>query len=190
MRILITLLLLLSYFNCAIAQDKPAYVIYNAKGKKVSYSKMLKAMQDQDLILFGELHNNAIAHWLQLELTKDMHKTRDIVLGAEMIEADNQDELNAYLMGEIDGKALDSTARLWINHKTDYAPLVDYAKQNNLPFIATNIPRRYARMVHRGGFGALDTLTSEEKAWIAPLPILYDSLLPTYQEILVMMGVQ
>jgi hypothetical protein len=43
-------------------------------------------------------------------------------------------------------------------------------------------------MVHRGGFSALDTLTSEEKNWIAPLPILYDSLLPMYQEILVMMG--
>ncbi len=184
----ITLLLFFTFSLNLLAQDKPAYVIYNAKGKKVSYAKMLKAMQDQDLILFGELHNNAIAHWLQLELTKDMHKTREIVLGAEMVEADNQVELNAYLKGEIDAKALDSTARLWINHKTDYAPLVDYAKQNSIPFIATNIPRRYARMVHKGGFGALDTLSNEEKGWIAPLPILYDSLLPTYQEILVMMG--
>ena len=188
MKLIINILL---FFTCSLhvlAQDKPAYVIYNAKGKKVTYAKMLKTMQDQDLVLFGELHNNAIAHWLQLELTKDMHKTREIVLGAEMVEADNQGELNAYLKGEIDTKALDTTARLWSNHKTDYAPLVDYAKQQGIPFIATNIPRRYAKMVHKGGFGALDTLTSEEKEWIAPLPILYDSLLPTYQEILVMMG--
>lgn len=39
-----------------------------------------------------------------------------------------------------------------------------------------------------GGFSALDNLSKEEKSWVAPLPIVYDSLLPTYQEILVMMG--
>lgn len=170
------------------AQDKPAYVIYNSKGKKVSYSKMLNSLKSEELILFGEYHDNPICHWLQLELTKDFSHEFGLKLGAEMIEADNQDELDAYLSGAIDAKQLDSTARLWSNYKTDYAPLVDFAKENGIEFVATNIPRRYARMVHKGGFPALDTLSLEEKSWIAPLPILYDSLLPTYQKIVEMMG--
>jgi uncharacterized iron-regulated protein len=47
-----------------------------------------------------------------------------------MIETDNQQALNQYLAGKIDQKALDSLARLWSNYKTDYKPLVDFAKDN------------------------------------------------------------
>lgn len=56
----------------AQSQNKPAYQLFNAKGKKVKYGKMLKSMTKQDIILFGEYHNNAITHWLQLELTRDL----------------------------------------------------------------------------------------------------------------------
>jgi len=168
--------------------QKTPYVIYNTKGKKVSYKKMLKTLEAKDMVLFGELHNNPIAHWLQYELTSDLNNKRSLILGAEMIEADNQDELDAYLSGTIDYKALDSTARLWPNHKTDYAPLVDFAKDNRLTFVASNVPRRYASMVYKGGFEALDTLSFEEKSWIAPLPITFDPDLPGYQNILKMMG--
>lgn len=171
-----------------VSAQKAPYVIYNAKGKKVSYKKMLKTLEDKDMVLFGELHNNPIAHWLQYELTADLHSKRQLILGAEMIEADNQDELNDYLSGKIDYKALDSTARLWNNHKTDYAPLVDFARDSSLVFVASNVPRRYASMVYRGGFEALDSLPAQEKAWIAPLPIAYDPELPGYKNILEMMG--
>lgn len=175
-------------FTLSIYGQKPAYIIYNAKGKKVNYKKMIKNLNQKDIILFGELHNNAIAHWLELEVTKDIHKSKAITLGAEMLEADNQTQLNNYVNGIIDAKALDTVARLWINYKTDYAPLVNYAKKNKLPFIATNIPRRYASLVHKKGFGGLDTLSAREKEWIAPLPITFDSELPTYKNILKMMG--
>ena len=171
-----------------VSAQKAPYVIYNTKGKKVSYKKMLKTLEKKDMVLFGELHNNPIAHRLQYELTADFHAKRPLILGAEMIEADNQDELNDYLSGKIDYKALDSTARLWNNHKTDYAPLVDFAKDSSLVFVASNVPRRYASMVYKGGFEALDSLSAQEKEWIAPLPITYDAELPGYQNILKMMG--
>ena len=176
------------FSNIAFAQNKPAYKIYNAKGKKVSYKKMVKTLSKQDIVLFGEQHNSAIAHWLQLEVTQDLGEKRALQLGAEMFEADNQSPLNNYLSDSIDYKGLDSTARLWQNYKTDYAPLVDYAKTNKLNFYATNIPRRYASMVYKGGFEALDTLTDVEKSWMAPLPMEFDANLATYQNILKMMG--
>ena len=183
-------LLLMCLFTVSTLQSQTvrAYHLYNAKGKKVSYKKMIKTLKKQDVILFGELHNNAIAHWLQLKLIKELAQHRDIALGAEMIEADNQEALNAYLKGEIDQKAFDSLARLWTNYYTDYKPLVDYAKANNLPFIATNIPRRYASLVYRHDFDTLKGLSDEEKAWIAPLPIPYDAELPSYKKMLTMMS--
>jgi uncharacterized iron-regulated protein len=187
MKFSLTLSLLFSVF-IVFGQQQP-YVIYNSKGKKVTYKKLLKAADDSDIILFGEYHNNPISHWLQLELTKGLQVNNRLILGAEMFEADNQTALNQYLAGEIDRKGLDTLARLWNNYDTDYAPLVNFAKANNLPFIATNIPRKYASMVFKnGGFTALDGLSDLEKSWIAPLPIPFDATLPQYKKMLDMMG--
>ena len=182
---LVSLFLSLSFSLLAI--DKPAYVLYNAKGKKVSYEKMLKDLRGQDVVLIGELHNNPISHWLELEITQALAEQRQLVLGAEMFERDNQLALTNYLQGKITAKGLDSSARLWKNYKTDYAPLVNFAKEKNLPFIATNVPRKYASQVSRSGFESLEKLSAEEKTWIAPLPILYDAELPGYVKMLKMM---
>ncbi len=180
--------LLIFCASFSFAQNKSGYVIYNAKGKKVSYKKMLKTLSKNEITLFGEYHDNPISHWLELEVTKDLSKNYDLILGAEMIERDNQDALNLYLKDSINQKGFDTTARLWNNHKTDYKPLVDFAKDSGYQFIATNIPRRYASLVYKKDFTALDTLPDEEKAWIAPLPIPFDINLPRYQAILKMMG--
>ncbi len=180
------------FFTCtlitAFTQDKAPYTLYNAEGKKVSYKKMLRVLKDKKIILFGEYHNNAIAHWLQLAVTKDLQQTSKLVLGAEMFEADNQAALNNYLAGKLSAKGLDSSARLWKNFSTDYAPLVNFAKENNIPFIATNIPRKYAALVSKGGFEKLDSLSAEEKSWMAPLPIAYDPNLPGYVKMMEMMA--
>lgn len=170
------------------AQDKLPYQLYTKEGKKTNYKKLLKAAEGVDVVLFGEHHNDALMHWLQLELTKDLEQKRQLVMGAEMMEADNQDELDQYLKGKIDQKAFDTLARLWPNYKTDYKPLVDFAKEKTIPFIATNVPRRYARMVNKQGLETLEALPAEEKAWIAPLPIAYDANLPGYKAMIEMMG--
>jgi uncharacterized iron-regulated protein len=175
-------------FHFSNAQSKPAYILYNAKGKKVAYDKMIRDISKKDIVLFGEFHNNPISHWLQLEVSKDLSLSRNLIFGAEMFEADNQEALNNYLVDKISAKGLDSAARLWNNYKTDYAPLVNYAKKIKAPFIATNIPRRFAAMVNKGGFEVLDTLTFLEKSWLAPLPMKFDAELPGYVNILKMMG--
>ena len=175
-------------YSLSFSQDKPAYLIYNAKGKQVTYQKMIADLAKKDITLFGESHNNPISHWLEYEVTADLAKQKPMILGAEMMEADNQEAVDKYLKGEIDEEQLPKEARLWPNYATDYAPLLDFAKENKLAFIATNIPRRYASMVFKNDFRALDSLSETEKSWIAPLPIKFDPDLPTYQNISKMMG--
>ena len=182
------LLFVLLFTTTVFAQNMPAYKLFNDKGKKVSYNKMIRVLKKADIVLFGEHHNNPIVHWLQFETLRSLDRHRQLTLGAEMFEADNQDALNAYLSGEIDHIGLDSLARLWKNYKTDYKPLVDYAKDQRIRFIATNIPRRYASAVYRGGFEVLDKLSAKEKTWIAPLPIAYDPELDGYANMKNMMG--
>jgi len=174
----------------AMKSDLPAYRIYNAKGKNSDFSKMLKKAASADVVLFGELHNNPISHWLQLELTKGLYdaKKEQLVMGAEMFESDNALILNEYLRKKVNDRNFESEARLWPNYKTDYKPLVTFARDNGIPFIATNIPRRYAALVNREGFDGLMQLDEEARRYIAPLPVAYDPELPGYRGMIEMMG--
>lgn len=174
----------------AMKSDLPAYRIYNAKGKNSDFSKMLKEAASADVVLFGELHNNPISHWLQLELTKGLYdaKKEQLVMGAEMFESDNALILNEYLRKKVNDRNFESEARLWPNYKTDYKPLVTFARDNGIPFIATNIPRRYAALVNREGFDGLMQLDEEARRYIAPLPVAYDPELPGYRGMIEMMG--
>jgi len=169
-------------------QDKSPYRIFSKHGKAVDYEKMVKAAAGNEVVLFGEHHDNSIIHLLELEFAKDLAAKKKLIMGAEMIETDNQPQLERYLRGEITQKQLDSTARLWSNYKTDYKPLVDFAKEKKLKFIATNVPRRYASMVYKNGFEALQNLPSEEQAMMPPLPIAYDKNLPGYVRMVEEMG--
>jgi uncharacterized iron-regulated protein len=188
--IALTLLLFISGISALEAQQADAFKLFNEKGRRISYKKMVKSLAKADVILFGELHNDPIAHFLQRKLIEDMAKTKkkQITLGAEMFEADNQVGLTSYLNGDIDNEKFTKDVRLWPNYETDYKPLVEFAKNQNIPFIATNVPRRFASMVFRGGFDVLTGLTEEEKSWIATQPVPYDPTLPAYVKMLEMGG--
>lgn len=175
--------LLISLFS--FKGDKAAYQIYDINGKESNYAKMLKDAENADVILFGELHNNPICHWLQLELTKDLYATKkdNLILSAEMFEADDQIALTEYLQGKLSDKTLKDEVKLWGNYTTDYKPLLSFAKTNHLNFIAANIPRRYANMVYNKGLERLDSIDSEAKKWICPLPMKYNANLKCYDDI-------
>ena len=96
--------------------------------------------------------------------------------------------MDEYLSGDIKQKSFEAEAKLWNNYSTDYKPLVELAKENELRFVASNIPRRYASIVHKGGFEVLGNLSEEAKELIAPLPIEYDAELPCYKGMLEMKG--
>lgn len=190
MKHLLTLLLIGTLLSQSLYADDdfPAYVIYNSQGKEVSFHKMMKSMDKVAVVLFGELHNNPICHWLQLQVTKQLHEksAKKVILGAEMFEADDQLPLDEYLAGVISEKNFSDETKLWPNYKTDYKPLVEFAKEMSLKFVATNIPRRYASLVYNKGFDYLDSLSAEAKQYIATLPVVVDLELPGYKKILEM----
>jgi len=187
---ILSVLLALSVVSSVSAQNKPAYRIFTGEGKKAHYRDIIKGALKADVVFFGELHDNPIAHWLELEVTKDLYseKGKDLILAAEMFERDNQLLIDEYFGDLIKESSFESEVRKWNNYPTDYKPLVQFAKDNGLKFIASNIPRRYAAMVASGGFDALDKVSPEGLKYIAPLPIAYDASLPCYKDMLSMGG--
>ncbi len=158
-------------------EDPQAYIIYNSEGEKVSFAEMIDAVSKKNVVFLGEMHNCPICHWLEAEVTKQLYAQhgKNLLLGAEMFETDNQLILSEFLKGDISKNSFEREMRLWDNYSTDYSKLVEFAKENGVPFYATNIPRRYAQIVSLKGLEALDTLPVEAKRYIALLPIPYVS---------------
>ena len=166
------------FVNLSVAQN--AYKLYTKDGKEVTIEKMVKKLSKVDVVLFGELHNNPICHWMQLTVTEAIFENNGkLTLGAEMFESDGQLLIDEYFAGQISKKSFEKEMRLWDNYKTDYKPLLEFAHSNNLNFIATNIPRRYASMVHHNGFVMLDSLSDQAKSYIMPLPMVFDTTNPS-----------
>lgn len=184
------ILLFISLTVTLSGQDKPAYKVFTGEGKKSDYGDIVKEISKSDVVFFGELHDNPIAHWLELEITKSLfaEKTKNLVLAAEMFETDNQILIDEYFSGIIKEASFESEVRKWSNYSTDYKPLLNFARDNGLKFVASNIPRRYASVVSSGGFEALEKVSSEGKKYIAPLPVEYDAELPCYKDMLSMGG--
>ncbi|GCC50673.1 hypothetical protein SanaruYs_08910 [Chryseotalea sanaruensis] len=171
------------------AQDKATYKVFTKEGKPSDFTTMMKESAKADLTFFGELHDNSIAHWLELQVMKDLFAQRgSVTIGMEMFEADNQIIIDEYLAGLIDEKLLLSEAKVWDNYKNDYKPLIEFAKENKQRVIATNVPRRYANIVYKKGIDQLNTIAPEAKNWIATLPIIIDLTLSGYKSMIDQMG--
>jgi len=174
------------------AQDKPAYLLYNSKGKTAEYKDMVKDLSKADMVFFGEHHTNPISHWLQLEVTQSLYESvgDKLILGAEMFENGNQLVMDEYLAGFYDEeKMIPEMTQMWKNYKTDYKPLLDFAKEKKIPFIATNIPRRYAAMINKDGKDALKKLSPEAAKMVSPdLLKYYDPSVKAYAEMKDKMG--
>ncbi|HMQ00378.1 MAG TPA: ChaN family lipoprotein [Cyclobacteriaceae bacterium] len=189
MKKLFLTLLMLAPIVSMHAQDKALYKVYTREGKPADYQSILRRAENVQVILFGELHDNPVIHWLELQLLKDLHaKDANISIGMEMFEADDQIVLDEYLTGVIEERHLTAEAKLWNNYKTDYKPLIEFAKANKLPVVASNIPRRYANLVYRKGIDALLELDEQARNWIAPLPVEIDLNLPGYKSMISSMG--
>lgn len=158
------------------AKDPAAYKIFNNAGKQVGFQQMIDSLAEKNVAFFGELHNCAISHWMEYEIAKALYQKlgNQLSIGEEMLEADNQLILDEYLSDIVSSDRFESEAKLWDNYTTDYYPVVAFAKENNIPFVATNIPRRYASVVKSIGLAALDSLNEEAHRYIAPLPIPFE----------------
>ena len=152
------------------------YKIINTKtNKEIELKEMAERLGDYDVIFFGEYHGNKILHSLEFELLKMFHSNnKNMIISLEMFERDVQPVLDEYLSDEISEENFLANSRPWPNYETDYKPLIEYAKENKLIVIAANIPRRYASMISKQGLNALDSLSQEEKNFVARKHIVFE----------------
>jgi len=169
--------------------DLKPFVFFDSSGTELTYSSVVESALSSEVVLFGELHNSAIIHWLQLRLTKDLfQRNKNLSLGGEFFERDDQLVITEYLSGLYDEKKLTSETKAWPNFDTDYLPILEFAKKNNLPFYATNVPRRYASIVSKKGVDKLKSFDKSTKELFAKTPFDFNLDIPGYADMMEMMG--
>ncbi len=165
-----------------IAYSEDQFRAFDRNGKAVTLADIVSAADGADVIFFGELHDDAVGHAIQAEafrrLAAKYSPARNVILSLEMFERDVQIVLDEYLASLITEAQFLASSRPWGNYKTDYRPLVEFAKEKKLKVVAANAPRRYVNMVSRGGRTTLNSVSKDARSWLAPLP--YGDPSPVY----------
>lgn len=176
------MLLLLPLFAAAQKLDERNYRIYSVKlGKEVTLKEVVSDMENYDVLLFGEEHNDSVTHFLENATLELLHLKfgADLTLSLEMFDRDVQPVMDEYLQGFLHEKYFIKDARAWSNYR-DYKPMVTFARSKQMDVICANAAHRYTNLVGRAGFKALEILPDESKKNIAPIP--YDTASGKYYQ--------
>jgi uncharacterized iron-regulated protein len=159
------------------------YRVFNGAGERASLDQISAAIANAQVLFVGETHDDPTGHMLELELLERaaaLKPQRPLALSLEFFERDAQPLLDDYLAGRVSDSAFIAGSHPWPRYRTDYRPLIEFAKAHHIPVIAANAPRRFVTLVARNGRAALDTLDEHSRALIAPLP--YAKASPAYRD--------
>jgi len=137
---------------------------------------MDKKIQQARVILIGETHTNYSHHLNQLAIIKQAKKKWDlegasVSIGLEMVQKPYQSYLDSYIANTISEREMLLGVEWYKRWGYDfrlYRPIFDFAKQNNIPLIALNIPREVTRKISKHG---IKSLTKAERNY---LPVTID----------------
>ncbi len=190
------LLLTLVYAVCqqqTSTKEIIPFTIYNNVGKEINFEQMAKEVSKADVCLMGEFHNDPISHWLEIRLLKRLYelKGNNLIFGGEMWEKDQQDLTDEYIKHKlITIDTYKNSSKQWQNFTTDYQQLMEFCRENKIPFYCTNIPRRYANLVSQKGDSILNKLPKRVQNYLPPLPISFNFSEKSYANFAEMLKMQ
>lgn len=152
------------------------YQLSDADGKEITLAELLEQTRDADVIMVGEWHGHPGVHLFQAELFAALAaQEQPLALSMEHFTRADQPVLNQYLAGEIGESGLMNGAKVWDNYKSDYRPMVEIARHNNLAVIAANAPRNIVKCVGRKGPRYLNSLDKDQRQLAAQTIDISDS---------------
>lgn len=142
--------------------------VRSSDGSSITLEQVAEDLSKYDVVFFGEYHGHSGVHLAQMELFRSLHeKHPDMTLSMEQFERDTQKYIDQYLAGEIGETVLEKEGRAWDNYAQSYRPMVEYAKHNGLPVLASNAPKSIVICVGKEGPELLDRLPEQDRSWAA-----------------------
>lgn len=144
--------------------------------KHVSLEEIIADLQSAQVVYIGESHDRAAHHRAQLQLIRALHQAGDsLAIGLEMFREDGQADLDRWIQGEVVEEEFKKIfAEHWSNWSL-YRDIFIYARNEKIPLVGLNIPRKLVNQVALAGFASL---TPEQKA---KLPLASCNVSPEYR---------
>lgn len=154
--------------------------IKTAEGEPISYTDMVNDLAKRRVVFVGEQHTRLDHHLTQLAILKEMHaRNPKIGVGVEWFQQSFQSVLDDFVLGNIDETEMLRQTEYYERWKYDYRlyrPIMNYARDNQLPIIALNAPVELTSKISAKG---LEGLTKQERA---TLPMAINPPTSTYKE--------
>ncbi|HEY9622723.1 MAG TPA: ChaN family lipoprotein [Crinalium sp.] len=133
-------------------------------------SSVFTDLSQANVVYLGETHDNEADHLAQLQIIQELHhRNPHLAIGMEMFQRPFQSAIDAYLRGEITEDELRQQSeydRRWGFPWENYAPILRFAKANQIPILALNTPTEVTRRAARKG---LALLSVSDRQWIPPI---------------------
>ncbi len=135
-----------------------------------SVTQLIPEISKARVIYLGETHDSEEDHKKQLKIIQELYDRshKKIAIAMEMFQRPSQNAIANYLAGKItEAELLKQTEyeQRWGFPWELYAPILRFAKANNIRVLAINTPSEITRKVSRQG---LESLTPEERKLIPP----------------------
>jgi uncharacterized iron-regulated protein len=169
-RLFLTVFAVLVLAGAATASQSyvPHRVFDTARGAFSDFEAMAADLARADIVFVGEQHDDPNTHRLELAVLEALaRRARPVIVSLEMFERDVQEPLEHFLMGHMEEAEFLKQSRPWPRYATDYKPLVDFAIAREWTVLASNVPRRIASEVSKGGLEVLGTKPAEERTLYA-----------------------
>lgn len=133
-------------------------------------AQSIETLAAADVVFLGETHDSQEDHEAQLEIIQELHANNpNLAIGMEMFQRPYQNVLDRYISGEISEEeflAESKYEKLWGFPWELYAPILRFARENNIPVLALNAPGDAVSRVAREG---LVSLTAADFTYIPPI---------------------
>ncbi|PMR75727.1 ChaN family lipoprotein [Billgrantia endophytica] len=124
-------------------------------GERLAPDALFAELEERDVVLLGEQHDNRDHHRWQLHTLAGLHARRpDMVIALEMLPREAQPALDAWVAGELDEQGfLDQSGwrTAWGFDLDLYLPILHFARLHQVPLKAINVtPELRGRLVSEG----------------------------------------
>lgn len=137
----------------AVAAER---IIQLASGSEVSTAQLLADLARQDVLLLGEIHDNALQHQRRGELLTELQKLQQQHAGtlyvvAEHLQSGNTVPFKGELLTDLERAGFSAKSWQWPIHE----PLFAAIRQAGLPLMGGNLAPEQARAIARQGISAM-----------------------------------
>ena len=125
---------------------------------------IMPELADKRVVIIGEIHDRFDHHQTQLEIIRRLHAMHPrLAIGMEAFQQPFQHFLDDYVEGRLSDRQMLRSTEYYRRWKYDfrlYAPILRYAKENQIPVVALNLPEELTGKV---GHTGVESLTEEER---------------------------